>query len=760
MKDQFEFLRRNRKVSVRNGWLVLVALLVSLHAGAVELNGVINSHDPATIVEENGRYYHFTTGDGIWYSYSDDLITWTPGPGTVFPVGTWPSWINGEVPGFAGHFWAPGIIHMNGYYYLYYSASTFGSSTSAIGVVRTSSLANPNWQDLGMVVDSNGGSNEINAIDPALFRDDDGKVYMSYGSWFGGIAVVEINTNSGKMIGTPTWLYGGGHQSIEAPYITKEGGYYYLFVNHGNCCQGVNSTYQVHVGRSSNVFGPYSGFNLLLGSSGKYIGPGHVGLVERGDCDYVSVHYYDGNDNGNAKLDILKLTYSNGWPQLTRNFSLTDDCSPACTPSVITPYAQVDGGSWSQTGSAQLDEGQMVKFGPHPTQGGNWSWTGPNAFSATTREITLNNVQANQAGTYTATFLNAAGCESTYDFEVTVEVACQPSGITPYLQIDGGSWSQVGNALLNTGQTVKFGPQPVSGGSWSWSGPNGFAAGTREVTISNIQTSQAGIYSAVYTNAQGCQSNYDFTVSVSGGGSGITNGTYRLTNVGSGMSWDSWGCTGSQGEAVAQANYAGYTCQNWEITNSNGVYSIASTITGNVVDVSGCSPYTGALVQLWSDWGGDCQRFEFTETGDGDGSYYITSVNGGKAVGVPQYSGTGQQAQMQDISGHSWQKWYVVSVSGSRIGQNGDAFDQIGSDLSVFPNPVAENFKLQLSTLKADRAVLELFGMDGKHQLREEFSANDLAQGIVLNRENIEAGVYLIKVSSNQETFTKRIVFK
>ena len=56
----------------------------------------------------------------------------------------------------------------------------------AIGVARSASLKSPNWQDLGIVVQSYGGSGEINAIDPALFRDQDGKVYLSYGSFFGG----------------------------------------------------------------------------------------------------------------------------------------------------------------------------------------------------------------------------------------------------------------------------------------------------------------------------------------------------------------------------------------------------------------------------------------------------------------------------------------------------------------------------------------------------------------------------------------------
>lgn len=309
-------------------------ILVSGAVSAITLTGTLNSHDPAALVKDGSRYYHFTTGTGVWYSTSTNLINWTPGPSTVFPSGQWPSWINSAVPGFGGNFWAPDVIYMNGYYWLYYCASTFGSSRSAIGVTRSTSLQNPNWQDQGVVVQSNGSSGAFNAIDPALFRDTNGNVYMSYGSWFGGIAIIRINPATGKMMSSTntTKIAGGGGASWEAPYIVREGSYYYLFVNRGNCCQGVNSTYRIVVGRSTSVTGPYlnqSGGNLnssdgtnVLTSSGKYIGPGHFGLFRENGCNYVSTHYYDGNNNGNPKLDILRMTLSNGWPVLTRNFTV------------------------------------------------------------------------------------------------------------------------------------------------------------------------------------------------------------------------------------------------------------------------------------------------------------------------------------------------------------------------------------------------------------------------------------------------------
>jgi hypothetical protein len=127
--------------------------------------------------------------------------------------------------------------------------------------------------------------------------------------------------------------------------------------------------------------------------------------------------------------------------------------------------------------------------------------------------FTWNNVAA---GTYTLTAraTDNTGATTT-STAVTVNVnACTPSAITPYVQINGGAWAQASTATLNAGGTVIFGPQPLNVGSWSWTGPNGFTATTREIVLKSIQTSQAGNYVTIYTNASGCKSTYTFSVAV------------------------------------------------------------------------------------------------------------------------------------------------------------------------------------------------------------------------------------------------------
>lgn len=275
------------------------------------------SHDPSTMIKNtDGRYWIFTTGNGVWCmsSATTDFASWRAET-TPYTTSNWPSWIKTYVPSFAGSFWAPEVYNYNGQYRLYYSCSTFGSKNSCIGLATASSLSGP-WTDQGVVVYSNSSTSE-NAIDPAIYAGS----YLVYGSFFGGIRLAEISSTGKPRNSTRTALASG---DCEAPYIVKNGSYYYLFINRGSCCQGVNSTtYRIQVGRSTSITGPYvdkNGVSLNSGggsnvaaTTGRYIGPGHFGYGN----GKVTYHFYDGNDNGNAKLRITTLSWSNGWPVIS-----------------------------------------------------------------------------------------------------------------------------------------------------------------------------------------------------------------------------------------------------------------------------------------------------------------------------------------------------------------------------------------------------------------------------------------------------------
>jgi uncharacterized protein YjdB len=157
----------------------------------------------------------------------------------------------------------------------------------------------------------------------------------------------------------------------------------------------------------------------------------------------------------------------------------------------------------------------------------NVTWSTSSATVATVSTTGLVTAIANGTATITVTTVDGS---KTAISTITVS-SCTPTTIVPYVQINSGAWTQTSAANASVGNSIKFGPQPVSGGSWSWSGPNGFAASTREVTITNIQITQAGNYVATYTNASGCKSTNTFVVTVGGTTIAVTGVTLAPTAV-------------------------------------------------------------------------------------------------------------------------------------------------------------------------------------------------------------------------------------
>lgn len=309
-----------------------------LQAAPSNLRGSLGIHDPSMIIQCNGRYYIFGTHGGIYSKSSADKQYWVTGP-SVFP--TAPSWTTSYTltSGLDG-FWAPDVIYFNGQYHLYYSLSTSGSQVSAIGLATNPTL-DPNafsyhWTDQGPVIQSSTG-NSYNCIDPSVTFDASSNLWMSFGSYWNGIYLVQLDAATGLRNATNSTLTrlafnSAQYDPIEASYLYHHGSYYYLFVNWGACCAGMNSTYNIRVGRSTTVTGPYldrnnvnmvsSGGTLFLKTTGKYIGPGQIGILDEGGTDCFSYHYYDANANGAPTLDIEPLYWTpDGWPAFTNDWA-------------------------------------------------------------------------------------------------------------------------------------------------------------------------------------------------------------------------------------------------------------------------------------------------------------------------------------------------------------------------------------------------------------------------------------------------------
>ena len=268
-------------------------------------------HDPSTIMESDGKYYTFGTGGGGLIS--EDGWTWNSGA---------------ERPGGGA---APDAIKIGDRYLVVYGATGGGLGGGHNGKILTmwNKTLDPNSPDFEfsepILVAQSDGVEDNDAIDPGLLLDpNDGRLWCSYGTYFGFIRLIELDPNTGARI--------DGNEAIdiaidcEATDLEYRDGWYYLLGTHGTCCDGANSTYNIIVGRSKNVTGPYidnmgremlkGGGKLVIASRDTHIGPGHFGryIIEEG-VEKMSCHFEaDLEQSGRSVLGIRPLLWKDGWP--------------------------------------------------------------------------------------------------------------------------------------------------------------------------------------------------------------------------------------------------------------------------------------------------------------------------------------------------------------------------------------------------------------------------------------------------------------
>lgn len=285
-------------------------------------------HDPAIIKDPSTQtYYVFSTG--ILRNQAD--------PGGIFVrrstgtlEGPWESMGEIDVPDWAldynpNHLWAPDVVRKGDTFYLYYSASSFGQNTSAIGVASTRTPGDiDSWVDHGPVVTSQSGVDDFNAIDPFVFRDK-GQWWIAYGSFWTGIKLQRLASMT-ETEGPTLSLADRGFppNAIENPAIFKRGEYYYLLMSWDFCCRGVDSTYKIAVGRSTSVDGPYvdrdgvpvleGGGTVILDGDGNQFGTGAADVHTEFGNNYVVHHYYDGDAGGVIRMQIRSMEWDDGWP--------------------------------------------------------------------------------------------------------------------------------------------------------------------------------------------------------------------------------------------------------------------------------------------------------------------------------------------------------------------------------------------------------------------------------------------------------------
>jgi arabinan endo-1,5-alpha-L-arabinosidase len=286
---------------------------------ALTLSGSLGAHDPAAYVLGSTIYLAAT---GLIAKTSTNLTTWNNAP-TPLALPSWAATATG-----ATNLWAPDISYFGGVYHLYYAASTFGSNKSCIGQATRAALDSGSWADQGMVLCSNmGETDNWNAIDPNVVIDDAGTPWLEFGSFWSGLKMVKLDASSGLRADTMLYSVANGANSkgsLEGGWVFKRCGYYYLFSSWGACCSGAYD-YNIRVGRSTTVTGPYldeagtdlmkGGGTLLVQGNTDWIAPGHNAVITYNNKTYNIYHALKGSSSGAATLRISEIAWdANGWP--------------------------------------------------------------------------------------------------------------------------------------------------------------------------------------------------------------------------------------------------------------------------------------------------------------------------------------------------------------------------------------------------------------------------------------------------------------
>lgn len=297
-------------------------------------------HDPSAFFDEiSRRYYAF--GSHFAVASSTNLLTWKQevsdgGANALYGTTNWRSVLSKSdaLVGGTQNTWAPDVIYLNDTYYMYYSlTSNFGSSKSVIGRVSSDSVLGP-YSNEEIIIYSTGGSGEPNCIDPELFYDKDGNLWMVYGSFFGGIYVKELDENGLPVddgFGTMVWRLGAS-AGVEGPFIfyNEDTEYYYLMVSEGD----LSTVYNMRVARSKNPNGPYvditgndvattEGKGNKLAGNFQFAGDsikaalGHNSVIVE-DGKYFVVCHVRNNVNGGHHLEVHQLFFNEDyWPVLS-----------------------------------------------------------------------------------------------------------------------------------------------------------------------------------------------------------------------------------------------------------------------------------------------------------------------------------------------------------------------------------------------------------------------------------------------------------
>lgn len=676
-------------------WIItpFVGIAIKADAGAYSTRRT-SVHDPSIVTAE-GQYYIF--GSHMAWSKSSDLCNWNSFKNnindeyaSIFSVGA--SWAahGSENYNVAGNLWAPDVIYNstmgkwcmymsvngNGYYssIALATADNIEGPYSYQGTVVYSGFVNSEQAaqtDLAKVTGSNSVPERYlsnghwnsgyapNAIDPCVLYDENGNLWMSYGSWFGGIYMLKLDNSTGLRDYSYTYstladisdkylgikISGGYGCAGEGSYIVydSEADYYYLYLSYG----GLNATnnfsnYHMRLFRSRNITGPYTDaagnsaictkrgddqrtkgvklmgnyyFSSLANvpegeiSAKGYMSPGHnSAFIDSDGQRYVVYHTRFNNRNEWHQVRVhQQFLNEEGWPVTAVYENLGSVISSDYTESdIIGSYEVVNhGDSASAQYSGILD----------------------------TQCIVLNS-DGTITGDFTGTWQRTSG---TYYCTMTIDGVIYKGVFFKQYDESAAHTETMTFSLIGNNDRALWGSK--------WSGESILLKGESADGLDGeyyIKSTYSGLYLDVTdgslkdgTNVQ----QYEY--------SGNASQQFKLVSDGKGYysiltavsdyksCIDIEGGNANEGTNVIQWTYHGGDMQKFEIVEvSSGIYAIKTKATGgrSCLDVYELSTESGGNIVQWNYGGGDNQHW-YLEPAGADGSHNITDLEGDFSIG-------------------------------------------------------------------------------------------------------------------------------
>ncbi len=453
-----------------------------------------------------------------------------------------------------------------------------------------------------------------NAIDPTILFDASGNMWMTYGSWSGGIYILQLDsktgqpiypkTNSGNTDGYfGTRIAGGYGKSGEAPYIVydTESGYYYLYVTYG--WLGSDGGYHVRMYRSKTINGNYvdaAGKSAIYSSSTNQASCG-IKLFGNYDFSTLSTNGYKSGGHNSAFIDtdgqrylVYHTRFDDGYEfhevRVHQQF-LNEDHWP------VTAVYEYLGSTISQTGYSLSDMIGTYEFVNHGTDAST-----ANVGMLDTSSVTLNS-NGTITGDYTGTWTYTSG---TYYCQMVINGVTY-KGVFFKQKDESSSHKNVMTFTLigNNNESI-------------WGTKTAETVSSVEGTF-YIKNVHSGLYLDVENGSTGNNANIQqwsyngcdaqkFRI-VSDG-----NGYYHILTGASGYTKcvDVAGGKSADGTNILQYTYKGSVNQQFKIElQSDGSYAILTRASGckSGLDVYDWSTEAGGNVNQWNFWGGACQKW-------------------------------------------------------------------------------------------------------------------------------------------------------